>query len=87
MSDGLSGMISRILVRAGCEITSVSDNEVGFDGGHFSGTITLHKPFMVTWKMKKGFVSLDVPSANGKTSAEFKKIDALLDFLKRRLLN
>jgi len=87
MSTGLSGMISRILVRAGCEITATSETEVGFDGGHFKGTITLTKPFMVTWTMKKGFVSLDVPSANGKSSAEFKKIDSLLDFLKRRLLN
>lgn len=80
-------MLSRILKRSGCEITFTSDKEIGFDGGHFTGTITLNKPFMVTWKMKNGFISLDVPIAKGKTSSEFKKVGALLDFLKRRLLN
>ena len=87
MENKLSTMVSRILERHGCEITSISDLEISFDKIHFYGIITLKKPFTVTWKMKKGFVSLDVPCANGKTSSQFKKIESMLDFLKRRLLN
>jgi hypothetical protein len=40
----------------------------------------------VRWKCKKGYCIFDVPMAPGYSSAEFKQVGDLLNFLQRRLI-
>lgn len=85
MDKGLSGVIAGTFRRQGWEAKE-SPDLVEFDNPCVRGTVTLKKPFTVTWKCKKGFEILDVPLSAGNTSAQFPNLGRLFDFLQRRLL-
>jgi hypothetical protein len=84
--NGLATLFIRVFTKSGFDSQEEGDR-VTFESRALRGDVTLKKPFVVSWKTKKGFEIADHPIAKGMTTAYFKKVGDLLDFLKRSILH
>lgn len=67
--------------------TNEESGIVNFNSKALKGSVTLTKPFTITWKTKDGYEVIDLPLSNGKSSAQFKKVSELLSFMTRYILH
>lgn len=85
-THSLTPLFERVFKRFGFD-TSVESDKIIFESSVLRGDITLKKPFIITWKTKRGYVVSDHPISNGNTSCQFNKIGDLLDFMRRNILH
>lgn len=85
-TNSLATLFVKQFTKFGFDSQEESDR-VTFESRALRGDVTLNKPFTVTWKTKRGFEILDHPIAKGTTTAYFKKVGDLLDFLRRTILH
>jgi hypothetical protein len=85
-NNSLGKFFTRVFCKFGFDSQEESDR-VTFESQALRGEVTLKKPFAVSWKTKRGFEIADHPIANGTTTAYFKKVGDLLDFLRRSILH
>jgi len=84
--NSLGKLFTRVFCKFGFDSQEETDR-VTFESQALRGEVTLKKPFTVIWKTKRGYEVIDLPLANGNSSAQFKKVGDCLDFLTKYILH